>query len=210
LVDSTLTVDNEKTKLKAVPIDKAERKITSMMSKPEVNALSVNGVGSKRDEESLRDVLFKESERPQLDVQHMQDPKAILDPRDVCKKEEVMNKLRERQTILKENISSSREANEELKYENGVSDLALLIQRQRKMLKYHGYKIGESKTSLQKCTNQLKQEKEEIVISERKLGVLLKRKKVMESMVLSTSTKLIDCRRKRGIMLKRLEEKNSN
>lgn len=212
LVASILTVKNEKNKIKAVPQDYVKGESILLTSEPESIALSVDGADSMQDIEKLPNhegCTFTGDEVPSSDVQHMQDPKAIMGPRyGVIKKEEVINKLRERQTILKENINSSREANEELKYENGVSDLALLIQRQRKMLKYHGYKIGESKTSIQKCSKQLIQEKEEIIAAERKLEALLKRKKVMESMVLSTSTKLIDCRRKRGIMLKRLEETN--
>lgn len=122
---------------------------------------------------------------------------------------EAMNKLRERQTVLKENILFSREANKELKYDKEVSDLSLLVQRQRKMLKYHGNKIGESKTSLETCSKELSREKEQIITAEKNIETLLKRKKVLKSMVFSTTTKLIDCRRKRGVMFKRLEKEKS-
>jgi len=160
---------------------------------------------------SMHDIL-KPSENAPADVQQTPSPEpATLDPSNkVFENKEAMNKLRERQTILKESIDSSREANKELKYDGQVKDLTILVQRQQKMLKYHGYEISESKSSLQKCRKQLSEEERLIIVTENEIGALLKRKKVMESMVLSTTTKLIDCRRKRGVMSKRFEEENSN
>lgn len=155
----------------------------------------------------VKDYLRESSQK--TDLQQLNYKEASMEPRRVLRKEEVMRKLLERQTILKENIDATREVNKELKYEKGVSDLARLVERQRKIMKYHGDKISENKSSLLKCSEQLIEEKKQIIASEKNLELLLKRKKVMESMVLSTTTNLIECRRKRGVVLKRLGEKKA-
>jgi len=217
LSDCTSTVENDPNTLKIVVEDQGEKDSTVLASKQAQTSLPTNEDDLMQNSAiaealsglsciSTKDIALKPSENTLSDVKQMHSPEAaILDL-----KKEVINKLRERQTILKESIDSSKEANKELKYEKGVSDLAILVQRQHKMLKYHGYEIGEGKSSLQKCRKQLSEEKNMIIVSEKELVALLKRKKVMESMVFSTTTKLIDCRRKRGLMLKRLEEKNAN
>ena len=125
------------------------------------------------------------------------------------KKETTLDQLRHRQIKLKESINSSREANQELKYDKEVSDLNVLVQKQQRMLKWNGYKIEESKSALKKCAEQLESEREAIIKSEEKLEGYLKRKKVLESMVLGVTKTLMDGRRKRGIMLKILKENDS-
>lgn len=210
------TIENEKYKLEILLEDKNEAESNTLTTKSISIALPVDAGNPIQDNVKpisfevcthIKGDLCRERASNLLDSQQMQGHEATDSSDEVLRKEEVMSKLRERQIILKENISTSREVNKELKYEKGVSDLALLVERQRKMLKYHGEKIGQNKTSLQKCSEQLREEKECINASEKKLQVFLKRKKVMESMVFSATTKLIDCRRKRRVMLKLLGEK---
>jgi len=133
-----------------------------------------------------------------------------LESTKVSQNKETIDELRQRQSILQDSIDSSREANEELKYEKKVSDLTILVQKQQKMLKYHGYKISESKLSLKKYSEQFIEERDQIYKSEEKLRKMFKRKKVLENMVLAVTKTLVDGRRKRGVMLKRFEERRSN
>jgi len=112
-------------------------------------------------------------------------------------KKKFVSLLKERQRILKDNIDTSKINQRELKYNMDISSLNILVNRQRESLAKQGKKVSKNSNLLKECCKELKQDKQSITLSEKRIHELQKRKRIMENMLLTVTRKLIDGRRSR-------------
>lgn len=106
--------------------------------------------------------------------------------------------LKERQRILKNNIDSSKINQRELKYNMEISSLNILVNRQKESLAKQGEKISKNSSMIKECSKELNQHNQSIVISNKRIHELQKRKRIMEKMLLTVTRKLIDGRKSRN------------
>ena len=118
----------------------------------------------------------------------------------ILENEETIDNLRKRQMQLKESIVSSRETYQELRHDSEVADLRVMIEKQQKILKEHGETLRIGRITMKVYTEQIHEEKKEVIQSENRVADLLKKKEMMQNMVRSVSKQVMDARRKRNIL----------
>jgi hypothetical protein len=102
--------------------------------------------------------------------------------------------LRLRQRELRELIDTSKKNQKELSRKNVLTDLTVMIDKQRELLLEHGERIKETSTNLKECLNNVENEKSSVKTCEGRIGDLMTRKQILEKMVLEVTQKLVDSR----------------
>jgi hypothetical protein len=188
--------------LKAQALQKAElRKNTSELTNINEEYIPEKGVETSHDFDLALNVEYEEGVDSPLEGS----PDIISESN--LENEETIDSLRKRQMVLKESIVNSRETNQELRYDNEVADLRVMIEKQQKILKEHGEKLRVGRIAMKKCTEQLHSEKEEVSRSQERVMDLLKKKEMMQNMVKSVSKQVMDARRKRNMFKQDMKER---
>jgi hypothetical protein len=114
-----------------------------------------------------------------------------------------LHQLRKRHLQLKESIDTSKENNRELRFQTEVMRLNEMVQKQQRMMKFHGTKINESTAALAICSQNIKNEQELLSQSETNLELLMKKEQMMKNLLMSVTKKLVKSRRRREKLLKK-------
>mmetsp|Transcript_59696 Transcript_59696/g.176867 ORF Transcript_59696/g.176867 Transcript_59696/m.176867 type:complete len:1217 (-) Transcript_59696:670-4320(-) len=109
--------------------------------------------------------------------------------------------LRRRQLELKRTIEASAASQKQIRQNKEVSDLRDMVNKQRRLLSQQGTKLSESATSLRRCEEGVAAEEGALEESERSLEELLRRRRILEGMVMKATRKLMNERRSRDELL---------
>jgi len=110
--------------------------------------------------------------------------------------------LRRRQLELKRSIEASAASQRQIRHNLEVTNLREMVNKQRRLLSQQGTKLSESASLLKQCSEDVATEELALENSERNLEDLLRRKRILEGMVMKATRKLMKGRRRRDELLK--------
>lgn len=111
--------------------------------------------------------------------------------------------LRRRQRELEEGIIKSKSNKRKLEHDIEIASLKALVDKQRTLMTQQGGKLSECMGLLKKCSDNIQSETGCLEAAEKRLELLIKRKKTIGGMFLKATSKLVNGRKHREKLLTR-------